>query len=176
MGFHQPPPLPSQFQNPPSAPAPLMPCSPSGQAAAFVRKTFLLRRNGTKIKKRALTEVLQFTPSRWKRGRYSATNCSKVLMPWTNFPSAIPAIQTPPPEAEGRHEGSRVPPGFPIKLTSPPLRSSGIWLLAAARHCQGDLCKYDNTGETNYLRLELISVSQQGSAVTPLGLEMPLFG
>lgn len=37
-------------------------------------------------------------------------------------------------------------------------------------------CKYDNIQETNYLHSELISVSQQGSAVTLLGLEMLLFG
>jgi len=37
-------------------------------------------------------------------------------------------------------------------------------------------CKYDNIRETNYLHSELISVSQQGSAVTLLSLEMLLFG
>jgi len=40
----------------------------------------------------------------------------------------------------------------------------------------GRSCKYDNIQETNYLHSELISVSQQGSAVTLLGLEMLLFG
>lgn len=79
-----------------------------------------------------------------------------------------------------RQKGStsdlEVPPAFPMKLAFHLLPLPAVSLLFSGMALPERSYKADNIQETNYLRSELISVSQQGSAVTPLGLEVPLFG